>query len=109
MDGCSSNLDSHIVPGHPRLSSWIQAAHHKIAGKVYIGDSKVAEICATPKILVIGETMVGVVPPSIANVQPSNKGYLLINEHHLLVVAPEERNNYVIGMPYHFDVLVQAL
>ena len=47
------------------------------------------------------------VPCAIADIQACDKGYLLVDQHYLLVVTPEERYDDVIRMPDDFNISVQ--
>lgn len=53
--------------------------------------------------------MAVIIEPPIADIQPSDEPYPLIDDHYLLMVAPQERDHYKGWVPEDFDVGMQGL
>lgn len=55
-------------------------------------------------VMIIVQSMFFVIHPTITDIQPSHESYLLINDHHLLMMRPIRRNGSLIGMSQDFDI-----
>lgn len=69
-----------------------QVTHHIISWAIDVPDPEVAEVSPFPESLGGGveEAVVLSVPSPVTDIEPSNKGHLLIDQDYLFVVTPEE-------------------
>ncbi len=47
------------------------------------------------------------VKPAIADIESSHESNLLVDHYHFLMMGPQKRDQHVIGMEYHFDIVTQ--
>jgi hypothetical protein len=103
-------LNSHVVPRHLRLPVG-QITHHVVPRLVYVPDTQVAEVGTLPVCLTVEVTqmVLGSVPTTVTDVQAAHKCHTLVDNHYLLMVAPEEGNQHVVRVPDYLDILVTDL
>ena len=106
MNTTSSNLNSNVMPRHSRIIL-LKICHVELSRFIYILYSHIAEICSFPKSFIwrILQQMFSCIPSTITNIKSSKESNPLVNHDDLLVMTPQKRNHYVIGMPHYFYVL----